>query len=596
VNKVKYSDLVAKWLAETGYAKCFSLGGGGIMHLVESISRAVDTVPVVHEVAAGIAAEYFNATSEGKKAFALVTTGPGLTNIVTAIAAAYHESRELLVLGGQVKTEDICHGKIRQKGFQEIEGVKLVESITKGAMCMHKPLTKCEFLAFIAQGGAPRKGPIFVEIPLDIQGRMVDPSELEIDQAVPDKQLPVATEYQVSDIVDQFRNAKRPILLLGGGITRETALRVGLQGYAGMGIPIMTTFNGAQTIGSESELYFGRPSMFGQRYSNILLQQSDFVLALGTRLAVIQTGYNWEQFVPLGKVYQVDIDQSELDHERPKIEKGFCVDANDLLLRLQDQNLGSHKEWISYCTDVKKKLPLIEEGVNVTGEGYVSPYKFYAALSNLATVNDVIIPCSSGGAFTCAYQSILQKFGQPIVTDKAMASMGYGLSGAIGAAIANPEKRTILIEGDGGFAQNIQEIGTAAINQLNLKIFIFDDLGYASIRMTQRSYFGGRYVGCDVNTGLGLPNWEKLFAAYDVPVVRLRPGFETQTDFLEEFNKLGLSAFLVTVDPEQTYYPKITSRMKQDGSMESNPLHRMTPPLSEELYEQVAKYLVEHGL
>lgn len=594
---IKYSELMAKWLVEAGYSKCFSLGGGNIMHLVESVSQVMQVVPVVHEVAAGVASEYFNETGSGQRAFALVTTGPGLTNIVTALAGAYMESRELLVIGGQVKTADLCRGEIRQRGIQEVEGARLAESVTKKSVHLGAPIPRSEFLALVKLSWQARKGPVFIEIPLDIQGRMVDPAELE-DGADPRAmpELPTLDETGLQAIVARFRAAKRPVLMIGGGVSWQLAQEIGEAGYAAMGVPLMTTWNGADRVGSEHPNYFGRPNTWGQRYSNILIQQADFVLALGTRLGMQQSGFNWQQFVPLGEIVQVDLDQAELDKGHPRIAQGLCVDADDVLRRLRVHDLGAHDSWLAFCRQVKDELPLVEQGVNVTGDGYVSPYVFFDQISQLSRPDDLLIPCSSGGAFTCSYQSISQKFGQHYVTNKSLASMGYGLSGAIGAAFANPGKRTILVEGDGGFAQNLQEIGTAAINRLNLKMFIFDDQGYASIRMTQRSYFGGRYVGCDIATGLGLPNWEKIFPAYDVPVLRLRPGFESDPEFLRLFNECGTAAFLVTVDPEQTYFPKITSRVRPDGGMESNPLHRMTPDLSDEQYRRLAVHLAEAGL
>ncbi|MEY3754784.1 MAG: hypothetical protein RLY27_1385, partial [Pseudomonadota bacterium] len=239
---------------------------------------------------------------------------------------------------------------------------------------------------------------------------------------------------------------------------------------------------------------------------------------------------------------------------------------------------------------IRNAIPLVED-VNKTASGFLSPYHFAQMLSSVCSETDVVIPCSSGGAFTIMMQTFEQKGDQKIVTNKGLASMGYGLSGAIGAAIANPNSRTVLVEGDGGFSQNLQEIGTAAINELNLKIFVFDDSGYASIRATQRNYFGGSYVGCDRSTGLGLPNWEKLFAAWDVPVIRLDKDFTEDVKFRTMFESDGLAAFIVPVDPEQTYFPKITSRITENGSMESNPLHKMTPDLSEEEYIKVSKYL-----
>jgi acetolactate synthase-1/2/3 large subunit len=214
-------------------------------------------------------------------------------------------------------------------------------------------------------------------------------------------------------------------------------------------------------------------------------------------------------------------------------------------------------------------------------------------LSNLATADDLVIPCSSGSAFTVMMQTFRGKLGQRTVTNKGLASMGYGLSGAIGAAFAGAGRRTILVEGDGGFTQNLQELGTVTANKLNLKIFLFDDDGYASIRMTQKNYFGGRYVGCDLATGLGIPNWQLLFQAYSVPVMRLGPGFDVDPAFLEAFNRAGAAAFLVHIDPNQTYFPKISSRVTSSGSMESNPLHRMTPDLDDATSAKVFRFLPE---
>jgi acetolactate synthase-1/2/3 large subunit len=200
-------------------------------------------------------------------------------------------------------------------------------------------------------------------------------------------------------------------------------------------------------------------------------------------------------------------------------------------------------------------------------------------LETQTTPDDLIIPCSSGSAFTLSMQLYKQKLGQRVLTNKSLASMGYGLSGAIGAAIAGKPRRTILIEGDGGFAQNMQELGTVSINRLNLKMFIFDDQGHASIRMTQRSYFGGKYLGCDTSSGLGLPIWDKLFGAWDLPVMRLPLDFTKDAEFQARMAEEGPCAFIVPIDPEQTYFPKISSRITESGSMESNPIDRMSPEI-----------------
>lgn len=585
---MKYSECLTEWLLELGYTHCFYVGGGNIMHLIESFSKKLDCRPVINEVAAGIAAEYFNETSSGPKALALVTAGPGLTNIITAMAGAYLESRELLVIGGQVKTADLARGTLRQRGIQEIDGVSIARPVSKVSELIDTPISKRAFTALVKESAKPRKGPVFLEIPLDVQAREYDDSEATGSNEDATG-LPLVSNEVLAKIAEKIKGAKRPLFLLGGGIQRKTAaqLRVKMEG---IGIPVATTWNAADRVGADSPVYVGRPNTWGQRSANLVTQQADLLIALGTRLGMQQTGFNWQQFIPNGAIIHVDVDCAELEKGHPKTDTVVCADANDLLIRLCGEDLGNHADWLSYAQQVRQQIPLVED-VNKTRNTYISPFEFAKNLSKICNESDVVIPCSSGGAFTVMMQTFEQKTGQLMVTNKALASMGYGLSGAIGAAIANPNRRTILVEGDGGFAQNLQEIGTAAINKLNLKIFIFDDSGYASIRMTQRSYFGGRYVGCDTSTGLGLPSWEKLFAAWDVPALRISHDYQNDEKFLNAFHEGGVQAFIVSIDPEQTYFPKITSRITETGAMESNPLHIMSPDLDDDLKQKVSIYL-----
>lgn len=595
---MKYSDQIAEWLLEMGYTTCFFVGGGGCMHLVESLSRKLNGIPVIHEVAAGIAAEYFNVVADGKeKAVALVTSGPGLTNIVTAVAGAWYESRELLVIGGQVKTGDMALGRVRQKGFFEACGTDILRPIACTSETLMSTVDRDAFAALVESGHAGRKGPVFIEVPLDIQAAPYEPPASEGPRASTPAPAWMTTsaadEAAIAEMIEALKSAERPVVLLGGGIERQVAFDLADR-MAEAGIPVMTTFNGADRIDSRHPCYFGRTNWWGMRYSNILFQQADCAVALGTRLGIQQTGFNWEEYLPVGKLYQVDIDPAETSKGHPKLEKGINCDANLVLRRIYDAGITGPGEWLAFCREVKAALPLSED-CNHTGEGYVSPYDFYLQLSDLMTENDLFIPCSSGGSYTVSYQTFAQKKGQFYVTDKGMASMGYGLSGAIGAAVAGKGRRTVTVEGDGGFAQNIQELGTVAINRLNLKMFINANNGYASIRMTQSNYFGGHYVGCDSRTGLGLPDWEKLFDVWGIPSMRIGPGFADDPAFREAFESTGPFGFIVPIDPAQTYMPKISSRINPDGSMVSYPLHDMHPLLEGELRAKVMKYLPENA-
>jgi acetolactate synthase-1/2/3 large subunit len=390
-----------------------------------------------------------------------------------------------------------------------------------------------------------------------------------------------------------LRDSSRPVILIGQGVARDTAKALEDR-LAAFGVPVMLTWNAADRISSGNPVYAGRPNTWGQRYSNVVLQQADLLIAVGTRLGLQQSGFAWDEFVPVGSVIQVDIDQTELDKGHPHVELPLRGDANGFLRNILDQAVPNPDwaEWRAFVDVVRSALPL-NDPQNTTGVAFVKPYELLMGMADYLRDDDVIIPASSGGAFTVTMQSIQPRANQKMLTNKAVASMGYGLSGAIGAAIGNPGRRTFLIEGDGGFAQNLQELGTVAVNKLPLKILLFANDGYASIRMTQRNYFNGSWIGCDVETGLGLPNWERLAAAYGIPYAKMDPEFGFGGAVGELLDADGPAFIEVPIDPEQTYYPKIMSAVQPDGSMKSNPLHMMHPELDESTASAVFKYLTK---
>ncbi len=591
---MKYSDFMCLQLKNMGYTHCFTLTGGNIMHLIESASNYFEMVPVVNEVAAGIAVEYFNESNPDKKAFALVTAGPGLTNIITAISGAYLESRELLVIGGQVKVSDLSHGKVRQNGIQEVDGIALTKPITNHCEVLTAPINSRDFSKIIQKGSSGRAGPVFIEAPLDVQAKDID--EKEFDQGVVDlsnSDLPKITDDDLDKVIKSISDSKRPVILLGGGVSRTVAAKIEDK-LIKLNIPVQLTWNAADRIGSDHGLYFGRPNTWGQRYANIIIQQSDLLIAVGTRLGLQQSGFNWQEFIPSGKIIHVDIDEKELNKGHPITDQKIKCDANDFIEKVVNSRVdgGDFNEWVEHCRLIRKELPLNEKQHNKIRDGYILSHDLCESLSEISGNNDIMIPCSSGGSFTSMMQIFEQKKGQTIVSDKALASMGYGLSGAIGCAIANPQKRVILTEGDGGFSQNLQELAIVDYHKLNLKIFLFENSGYASIRMTQKNYFKGKYVGCDNNTGLGFPDWFKIFDAYNIKSHEIKSkDFTKDAKILDAFNAEGPAAFIVRTDPEQTYLPKIASKVAKDGGMVSNPLHAMSPDLDDQLKSKLIKYI-----
>ena len=582
-----YSDQLMGWLKNLGYTHCFFLAGGNIMHVLESASKIFTCVPVVHEVTAGIAAEYFNevSNSQGNKAFVLVTAGPGLTNVVTAMAGAFLESRDLLVIGGQVKSQDLKSPKLRQNGIQEIDGLSLVKSVCKTTLLITKPLSREIVLDSISKGLSPKKGPVFIEFCLDAQAS----NQIAESTLVKTPKVTPSQAHSFESVRSLINDSKRPIILIGGGVSRSFA-NSKLKSLEDLGIPLMTTWNGADRIPSNSKSFFGRPNTWGQRSANILIQQADLVIAVGTRLGLQQTGFNWQNFIPQGNVIQVEIDEHELEKLNPERIEKIQMDADDFLGDLIEQCPQLNiREWTDFCRSARELIPL-SESANKVRDGYINAYNFYLELSKQLVRTDSVVPSSSGASETVAMQALNQVEGNVVITSKGLASMGYGLGGAIGTAFATGS-RVFHIEGDGGFAQNLQDFGTVVANNLPIKTFILCNDGYASIRMTQKSYFGGHYVGCDSSTGLMLPNWNTFFSAYGVSALELDPLNPFSIEVINRLNSPGPSVFLVPIDPEQTYFPKITSRVVAGGGMESNPLHLMTPDLPEDIAKIVFKHL-----
>ena len=586
-----HADEMVDWLRDLGYTHCFFVSGGNSMHLLNAARQKMVCIPVVHEVSAGIAAEYFNESNlSNGKAFVLVTAGPGLTNLVTALAGAYLESRELLVLGGQVKSSDLADKGLRQRGIQEVDGVAIARAVAKSVRRIERPIAKSDFFHLVNSGSIGRKGPVFLEVCLDAQGAPARVEEVDAEiEGKADSYSGEIDEKSLDKLIDLLAKSERPVILIGGGISRYQFKSL-IPEVDRLGVPVMTTWNAADRLGASHRLYFGRPNTWGQRSSNLILQNADLVIAFGTRLGLQQTGFNWAEFVPNGDVVQVDIDRTELEKGHPKISLAICADANDLLQQLlkRASSRPSWTTWVSLARKVRDQIPLSEE-VNGYFSGFLNPYDFAMQLSDLCDSGDTVVPCSSGGGFTVMMQAFNQKQGQVIITNKGLASMGYGLAGAIGAGLADRSRRTVLVEGDGGFSQNLQELATVNVQNLNLKIFIFANNGYASIRMTQKNYFDGAYLGCDIESGLGFPDWQLLAKAFGVKSKVLSEDFASDRDFLDAWNDAGPWLFVVPIHPEQTYFPKISSQVTATGGMESAPLHKMSPPLADEV-------IVELGL
>ena len=599
-NSVPYAHIVADWLLELGYTHCFFVAGGGCMVLLEGFRSKFIMVPTVHEMSAGVAAEHFNECSSSNKAFCLVTTGPGVTNIITPIAGSYAERRPLLVIAGQVKTTDRLNGKLRQRGVQEVDATTLCTPITVHSSCIISPIKQSEFKrrALLAEG--PHPGPVFIEICLDVQGELVEPDFINDHEASAStivQSLDWMGRANVSSISSELisilKNSKRPVLLLGGLISRSLAWSL-FPKLEKLGIPIMTATSAIDRVPSTANFFAGRPGSWGgQRAANLLLAQSDCLIGLGVQWDLQQTGFNWQNYAPGADIYQIYPDEVEISKGHPILKKGFVASPDDIFLTLVErlETWVDNDDWMKYVQMVRRNIPIMEP-LNSSRQEFVPLFKFLNNLSLSMRPDDVLALTSSGGGFTGGLQVCELGHRQYATTSPAFASMGYGLATAIGAAIAQPGKRVVHIEGDGGFSQKLQELGIVRNRNLPIKMFVLDNGGYGSIRATQKKFFNGEYVGCDETTGLGFPNWVTLFNAYGIDCNYLNPN-DLSVDSLSNLlsNSDGPQAWIASIDPEQTNYPSVVSRLMPNGKLESSPLSDQQPSIPEHLKKLVSQYV-----
>lgn len=588
--KIKYSDYFMEALKGAGYTTCFFLGGGNSMHLLESASKKFKCIPVVHEVTASISTEYFNQTNlNNEKAFALVTAGPGMTNLVTGVGGAWLDSRELLIVGGQAKSSNLSRKLVRQIGHQEIDGQAILDPITKVSKRIESPISAQEIYDLVSQSWLDRPGPVFLEVCLDVTATDVNLStDFEVQKNVSTKTL---NAKELDLLKNLLENSARPLILLGGGVKKSAAVAFE-KAMEGISLPIACTWTGADRVTVDYKSYAGRPNTYGMRWANIFQQQADLIIAVGTSLGFQQTGFNTQNYAPMAKIIHVDIDNNEIIKSNPRPRIGFVCDSTYFLNILSDLIIKirpDFSEWSDFLQEVRKNLPTLEN-CQKTQNNYLSPHEVISQISTIAGADDVVVAASSGGTFTATLQQFEVSDNQRLLCNKGLASMGYGLAGAIGAAVAR-NGRTILFEGDGGFAQNMQDLGTVRAQQLNIKIFITSNDGYASIKTSQKIYFSGHYIGCDQSTGLQLPNWEELFKSFGISCVILEKDFLDKPSFKKLWTSDDPVAFIIKADPEQLYLPKIFSKVDSNGVMTSTALHDMSPALDSEVTKRVFKYL-----
>ena len=582
---MKLADYVMSFLAEKGVKTVFMLPGGGCMHLVDSLGRNkdLDYVCCLHEQAAAIAAESY-AQHTNNIGAALVTTGPGGTNTITGVSAAWIDSTPVIFISGQVKRSDLmgCSG-VRQMGPQEVNIVPIVQSITKYATTVTEPQKIKAILEeayYLATTG--RKGPVWIDIPLDVQATEIDVDTL-VEFVVP-KEDNILDEELINKIKVSLEKAKRPLILAGNGIKLAGASEVLEKLVKQLNIPFLLTWKSIDMVDYDNDNYFGCPGGMGHRYANFILQNCDCLLILGSRLDCSLTAFNHENFAPRARKIMVDIDETEINKMKMPLEVKFVADVKAVLLELTKQeyniSLAEREDWLKYCQTMKNKYPVVLPEYYQEQE-YINTYLFVEELCKQLDENDVIVPESSGGAGEITYQALKVKKGQKIKNAAGLGSMGFGLPYALGACIANDKKRTILINGDGAFQLNIQELATIVQQNLPIKIFIWNNSGYASIMGTQRNFFEGNYVASNNESKLYLPDIVAVAEAYGLKTFKLNAISEIEETIKNVLNTEGTVLCEVKVSPTQITSPLVQAMKLQNGNMISKPLEDMWPYLPE---------------
>ncbi len=581
---IKLSDYVFQFLEEKGIKHAFMLPGGGAMHLVDSIGKSgIEYICCLHEQAASIAAEAYGQHTN-TPGLVLVTSGPGATNAITGVTAGYIDSTPMIIISGQAKRTDLVGDKgVRQIGSQEVQIVPMVKPITKYAVQILEPLEiryHLEKAYYEATAGRP--GPVWLDIPLDVQANMLDEQALE--GFIPDKDAEIDITGAVSKTVELLKTAKKPLLLAGNGIKLAGAEELLYRVMEKLKIPVQTTWKTIDLLGEEDPLYAGHPGAMGDRGANLIIQEADLLLSVGCRLDASITAFNDRNFAKSAKKIIVDIDSKEIARMDMDKEVALVCDAGDflkaLLQEIENASFTADQEeresWHTYCKGTRKKYPVIVQA-HKDAVGYVSAYHFIDELCKLLKNDDIIVPESSGGAGEITYQAFRLKKGQKMKNAAGLGSMGFGLPYAIGSCIANHRRRTILINGDGAFQLNIQELETLHRLGLPVKMFIWNNDGYASIRAMQRNTFDGHYVASDRSSGLTMPATGKIAQSYGFKTYCIHDNRELD-EMLPELMKDDTPLLCeLMVLPEETVSPRVKAIVGANGKMTSGLLEKMWP-------------------
>ena len=599
--KIKAAKYIAKFFVDNDIKDCFMVTGGGAMHLDDAIGHEPEIKCTFnhHEQACTIAAESY-AKLTGKIALVCVTSGPGGTNAITGVMGGWVDSIPMFIISGQVKRETTTYScsdlNLRQLGDQEFNIINSVSNMTKYAKMITTPneiAYHLEKALFLAKTGRP--GPVWLDIPLDIQGAMIDTDELLHFDPDQESFWPVLepSESVIDLLVDKIKVSKAPLILAGMGINLSGARDKFLAFLNKYKIPAVTAWNSNDILAFDNDYFVGMPGTLGTRAGNFAVQNCDLLINLGCRMNLRMIGYTHFDFAKNAFKTAIDIDPRELFKPTLRLDLPINSDVSkflDKMLSHEYEPQETHKNWLDWCKKLLNKYPAVRPEFYSNGEKLINPYVFIDKLFASLDSNDKII-CGNGSACVITFQAGKVKQGQRLYTNSGCAAMGYGLPAAIGAAVAAKNSRIICIDGEGSIMMNLQELATVKYNALDLKIFVLNNNGYLSIRQTQRNLFEPPFIGIDSTSGICFPDFAKLADSFGLKYFRLDNELTAEKIINDVLTCESACICETVVDPEQNFEPKSSSKILPDGRIISPSLDDMSPFLPREEFNKI-RYLV----
>jgi len=586
---MKLTDFVADFLANQGIKHVFGLTGGAAVHIFDSIEKHPYIKPIFnhHEQAASFAAEAYSRITKNLGAV-VVTTGPGGSNTITGVLAAYLDSIPCIYISGQSRLEQTSRKKpVRQIGTQEFDIISLVTNITKYAVMIEDPkkikyhLQKAIYLSKIG-----RPGPVWIDIPLDMQWVDIQPNTLEEfypDIAKPKISLEKNLKISIKQCFELIQQAKRPLIMAGNGIRLSHAEKEFEELILKLKVPFVSSWNTRDLLPTSNILYAGLIGVAGQRGGNLAIQNCDLLLSIGSHLCIGLTGTNFNAFAREAKKIMIDIDHIELENSNVKVDLKIHCDAKLFiteLVKLSTNNQLNINFWREKCLRYKSYNAIPKEWWNQ--KQFVNPYVFIDFLSDQLSSNDVIVVDGGGTALYMSFQALKIKEGQRLIVSSAIASMGTGVSESIGACFANKCIRTICMTGDGSIQLNIQELQTIVHHNLPIKIFVFNNQGYLAIRHTQDGFLNSKYIGSSSNGGVSLPNFQKVGNAYGIKTIKINNNNELKDKIKYILENKEPMLCEIMINPDQQLIPRQGFYKKKDGTSVGKALEDMDPPLDHE--------------